>query len=84
MMSAKRCGLALLLLNIKGPTPRFPKLVSFAANGEFYFMSLLLGFPRRLVVARKPIYRLTARNELRAGLIIMRFRKLIGYSCMHL
>ena len=28
-------------------------------------MSLLLGFPRRLVVARKPIFRLSTRNELR-------------------
>ena len=41
--------------------------VSFAVNGEFYFTSLLLGFLRRLVAARKPIFRLTARNELRAG-----------------
>ena len=64
-MSAKRYGLASLLLDIKEPTPRFTKLVSFAVNGEFYFTSLLLGFPRRLVVARKPIFRLTTRNELR-------------------
>ena len=62
-MSAKRCGLASLLLNIKGLPPRFTKLVSFAVSGEFYFTSLLLGFPRRLVVVRKPIFRLTARNE---------------------
>ena len=34
-------------------------------NGEFYFTSLLLGFPRRLVVARKPIFRLTVCNELK-------------------
>ena len=33
-------------------------------NGEFYFTSLLLDFPRRLVVARKPIFRLTVHNEL--------------------
>ena len=35
-----------------------------AVNGEFYFTSLLLGFLHRLVVARKPIFRLTAHNEL--------------------
>ena len=63
-MSSKRCGLASLLLNIKGPSPRFTKLVSFAVNGEFYFTTLLLGFPCRLVVAHKPIFRLTACNEL--------------------
>ena len=63
-MSAKRCGLASLLLNIKGPTPRFTKLVGFAVNGELYFTSQLLGFPHRLVVARKPIFRLIVRNEL--------------------
>ena len=33
-------------------------------NGEFYFTSLLLDFLRRLVVARKPIFRLTVHNEL--------------------
>ena len=60
MMSAKRCGLASLLLNIKG---LIPEILSFAVNVEFYFTSLLLGFPRRLVVARKPVFRLTARNE---------------------
>ena len=64
-MSAKRYGLASLLLDIKEPTPGITKLVSFAVNGEFYFTSLLLGFPRRLVVARKPIFRLTTCNELR-------------------
>ena len=48
--------------SIMGLTPRFTKLVSFAVNGEFYFTSLLLGFPRRLLVASKPIFRLTARN----------------------
>ena len=63
-MSAKRCGLASLLLNIKGPIPRFTKLVSFAVNGGFYFTSLLLGFLRRLVVARKPTFSLAACNEL--------------------
>ena len=69
-MSAKRCGLASLLLNIKGPTPRFTKLVSFAVSGEFYFTSLLLGFPHRLVVARKSIFRLTAHNELKFSMQI--------------
>ena len=59
-MSAKRCGLASLLLNIKG---LIPEILSFAVNVEFYFTSLLLGFPHRLVVARKPIFRLTARIE---------------------
>ena len=63
-MSSKRCGLASLLLNIKGPSPRFTKLVSFGVNGEFYFTTLLLGFLHRLVVARKSIFRLTTRNEL--------------------
>ena len=33
-------------------------------NGEFYFTSLLLDFLRGLVVACKPIFRLTVRNEL--------------------
>ena len=62
-MPARGGGLASLLLNIKGPTPSFTKLVSFAINGGFYFTSLLLGLPRRLVVARKPIF-LTVCNEL--------------------
>ena len=44
VMSAKRCGLASLLLNIKGPTPSFTKLVSFAVNGGFYVTSLLLAY----------------------------------------
>ena len=38
--------------------------VSFAVNGELYFTSLL-GFSCRLVVERKPIFRLTAHNELK-------------------
>ena len=63
MMSAKRCGLAPLLLNINGPAPEFTKLVSFMVNGEFYFMSLLLGFLLRLVVAPKSLFRLTVHNE---------------------
>ena len=33
MMSAKRCGLDSLLLNKKGPTLRFTKLISFMVNG---------------------------------------------------
>ena len=66
-MSAKRCGLASFLLNIKGPTPGFTKLVSFAVNSEFYLTSPLLGFLRRLVVAGKPIFRLTVCNELMSG-----------------
>ena len=37
--------------------------VSFEVNGEFYFTSLLLGFPRRLILACKPIL-LTVCNEL--------------------
>ena len=65
-MSAKRCGLASLLLNIKGIPLSFAKLLSFLVNGEFYFTNLLLGFPRRLVVPRKPIFRLATCNELRA------------------
>ena len=65
MMSAKRCGLASLLLNINGALPpRFTKLVSFVVNGEFYFTNLLLGFLRRLVVPCKPMFRLPASNEL--------------------
>ena len=39
-------------------------MVSFAVNSEFYFTSLLLHIPRRLVVARKRIFKLTVRNEL--------------------
>ena len=70
MMSAKRCGLASLLLNIKDLPLGFTKLVSFAVSGEFYFTSLLLGFPHRLVGARKPIFRLTSCNELKKGYII--------------
>ena len=43
-------------------SPTWLQMSAMTVNGVFYF-SLLLGFPRRLVVARKPIVRLTARNE---------------------
>ena len=51
-------------MRYKGAYPRDSlSLLSFAVSGEFYFTSLLLGFPRRLVVARKPVFRFTARSE---------------------
>ena len=36
MMSPKRCGLPSLLLNMKGATLRFAKLLSFAINGALF------------------------------------------------
>ena len=48
-MSAKRFGLASLLINIKGPTPEFQyKLFSFVVNGELYFTGQFSGLPRGL------------------------------------
>ena len=66
---------------IKGLAPRFTKLVSFAVNSEFHSTSLLLGFPHRLIVPRKPIFRLPAAacNELRghlsASILVLPSRK---------
>ena len=44
-MSAKRCGLASLLFNIKGPAP---KLLSVTVNSELYFIGHFSGLPCRL------------------------------------
>ena len=61
-VSQKVWSSLIILLNIRGLPPEI--LVSLAVNGEFYFTSLLLGFPCRLVVALKPVFRLTACSEL--------------------